>query len=226
MAIGDRLLLHVHEVSVIFWRRQGPVRALAEVTLEVRPGECVALIGSSGSGKSLLARVAAGELPPSAGAVFFDGLNVYERRREFRAQVKLCRLGYLPECPGVARGGDLMAHILRGLPSRIQVLAQERAERFLEELELAGKIHWSPQELSSGERQRLELVRALAPKPDLLVLDNPTAHVDDHFIGKISEILRDFNLRGGAIFLVSNEPRLRKLAGRVYRLEGGVLSPV
>ncbi|MCS7239308.1 MAG: ATP-binding cassette domain-containing protein [Thermoguttaceae bacterium] len=226
MTSGDRSLLSVREVSVIFWRKHGPVRALAEVSLEIKPGEFVALVGSSGSGKSLLARVAAGELAPSAGNVLFDGLDIYERRRDFRAQIRTCRLAFMPQLPDFCHRGDLLAHVLKGLPSRMHVVARERAERLLEELGLGPKVHLEPRELSAGELQRLALVRALAPKPELAILDNPTAQLDDHYASKVAEILKDFHLRGGAVLLVSNDQRLRKMAGRIYRLENGVMSPI
>ncbi len=223
MVHDNQYLLSVTEVSVIFWRKDGPVRALAEVSLSLRQGEFVGLEGPIGAGKSLLLSVAAGERAPSAGTVLFDRTDLYRVSRWARSNLRRTRIGYLPELPVFRQRSSILESVLDGVPARLVVVARERAERLLEEFGLSRKSTWRASELSAGESQVLGLVRALAPKPDLLVADCPTRLLDDRYADKVAEIIKDFHLRGGTVLIASADPRLQRLADRVLRLEGGGL---
>lgn len=223
MAGENKPLLHLDEVSVIFWRKDGPVRPLAEVSLCVNPGEFVAIVGPSGAGKSLLLQVAAGEKPPSAGSVYFEGVDLYNAPRRLRREIRTSRIGFLPELARLAVRATIFENTLRGVPWRMHVVAKERAERLLEEFGLADKALWRPWELSLGQQQLVGLIRALAPKPDLLIADCPTRLLDDQYAHKVAEILKDFHLRGGTLVIATNDRRLHERADRVVRLENGVL---
>jgi osmoprotectant transport system ATP-binding protein len=168
----DRIALAAREVS----KRYGPVTALDRVSLEVRRGECVALIGESGSGKTTLLRCFNRLSDPDEGVVMVDGedvavLDPVTLRR---------RVGYVPQEGGLlphwrVRRNVALVPWLRGLPAAL-VLADRALG--LVGLEPASVGERWPRELSGGQRQRVAVARALAARPDIVLLDEPFGALD------------------------------------------------
>ncbi|MER6527313.1 ABC transporter ATP-binding protein [Streptomyces sp. NPDC001508] len=165
-------------------RRRTAVRAVDDVTLTLHRGEVFGLIGESGSGKSTLARLAGGLLPPTTGSVTFDGLDVGSAdQRSLRALRR--RFQYVFQDAVTAlnprvRAGDQIARPLVRLGRAAG--RQEARERTARALSLVG-LHPDhadryPREFSGGQRQRLQIARAIALEPDLLILDEPTSALD------------------------------------------------
>jgi len=225
LAISVSALLTVDDVSIIFWRREGPYRAIAEVSLAIKPGDFVVVTGPSGSGKSLLLTVAAGLRPPSAGTVWFDGTDLYQQPRRVRDRIIASRISYIPQIPNFRKTRTLLENLMLGVPGRLRVVVRERVDRLAEEFRLTAKMNWKVEDLSLGEAQRASVIRALALKPDLLVADSVTALLDDEGAAKVLESMKDYHLRGGTVLAASNDPRVLRLARSVYVLEHGTLKP-
>ena len=200
---------------------------LRGVDLALRPGELVALVGVNGSGKTTLLRLLSGVLAPTGGELHLFGRPVAAwSRMELAARVAVLPQGL--ELPAGFRVGELVAmgrlpHARSWFGSTGQdEAAVERALRDADALDLASR---TPDELSGGERQRVLLAMALAQEPELLLLDEPTLHLDlAHQLAVLETIRRLRHQRGIAVVAVLHDLALAAaLAPRVAVLDGGSL---
>lgn len=199
--------------------RYGPVRALAGVDLEVRPGQVVAVLGPSGSGKSTLLRAVAGLEPLAAGRIRWDGRDlqgVPPHRRGF---------GLMFQEHLLFGHTDVAGNVAFGL--RVQGLGRaeihRRVARLLDLVGLPGYEHRSVTSLSGGEAQRVALARALAPGPALLMLDEPLGSLDrprrEQLVGELGALLRDAGVT--VLFVTHDQDEAFALAERVVVLAEG-----
>jgi ABC-2 type transport system ATP-binding protein len=190
-------------------RRYGRVVALAPTTLEIARGEAVALIGPNGAGKSTLLSILAGALEPSEGAI--ESGNAVRR------------VGWVPQSPAhysrltPRENLELFAR-LEGLPD-----ADETAEHFLQLLELPDDGRLTSQ-LSAGNQQRLNLAVALLGRPEVLLLDEPTASLDPRQRRRLWDVAGQVRERDGAVvFATQNLEELEHFASRVVVLLDGAV---
>jgi len=202
----------------------GDYTALDGVSLEIRRGEAVAVMGPSGSGKSTLLNMVSGLDRPSAGAVVVGGedvgtltekgLAVFRRRRVGMVFQFFHLLDDLPALDNVALAGRLAG--LRARPAR------QRAAGLLAELGIADRGDVYPSSLSGGERQRVAVARALMNQPALLLADEPTGALDSRSGDAVVEMLTELNRLGQTLVLVTHDPGLAaRCAGRVVEIEDG-----
>ena len=202
------------------------VDALSDVDLVVHPGELVALIGPSGSGKSSLLAVAGALLRPTTGTVRVAGEDVHTLGARDLADLRRRRLGFVFQSGGLfpaltAVEQLLLADDLRG---RRGAGARERAEALLTELGLGDRLDHRPDRLSGGERQRVAIARALVGRPDLVLADEPTANLDRARSRDVVALLADRAHRDrAATLLVTHDPEGLEHADRVVELVDGRL---
>ncbi|MFE1320355.1 ABC transporter ATP-binding protein [Kitasatospora phosalacinea] len=194
-------LLRLDAVSKSYAHRP----AVADVTLEVRAGESVALVGESGSGKSTLARLALGLVRPDAGSVTFEGRDPSRLRARADRDVR-ARLQFVPQHPRgslnpALRSGEAVAFALRAH----RVPRRERADRTAElfrQVGLAPELaRRFPRELSGGQLQRVAVARALATGPALVVCDEPTSALDRDTQERLLDLLAELRERTGTAYL-------------------------
>jgi lipopolysaccharide export system ATP-binding protein len=212
-------LLQTEGLTKTYRRR----RVVDGVSIRVEAGEIVGLLGPNGAGKTTSFRMVVGVVPPDRGTVTFDGHDVTRMPMYRRARRGL---GYLSQEPSVFRRMSVLDNVLAVLEAR-RVPRRERldrAEGLLEELALGHLRDAFGATLSGGERRRLEIARALATQPKLLLLDEPFAGVDPITVEEIQKILRQLVVRGIAILITDHavEATLR-IAGRAYILDHGVV---
>lgn len=181
-------------------RSYGATLALAPVTLTVHPGSLCVVTGANGSGKTTLLRLAAGVLVPSTGSRHVTGSAVYLRAGDgARAPQRVAKAVRFSAALG---GGD--------------------AEQALDTAGLAGLAERRADELSAGQRARLTLAVALACRPDLACLDEPTAHFDDAGVKTAAEAIRSLTDAGTAVVVATHDPDpLAGLVDGLLRLEEG-----
>ena len=198
--------------------------ALDGVSLRIRAGEAVAVMGPSGSGKSTLLNMVAGLDRPTSGSVVVNGddlgklnetgLALFRRRRIGMIFQFFNLLDDLPALDNVALAGQLT-----GTPA---VQARKRAMELLGELGIAGRKNIYPAQLSGGERQRVAVARALMNRPALLLADEPTGALDSKAGEQVMDLLLDLNQIGQTLLLVTHDERLAtRCASRVVEVVDG-----
>jgi iron complex transport system ATP-binding protein len=219
-------ILELKEVGFGYHRRGRPDReVLRGVSLSVTPGELVALLGPNGSGKTTLFRVAVGLLPAASGSVRLDGRPVMDWTRREVAQ----RIAILPQLPTVPDGFRVEELVEMGRApharSRFGASAEdaEAVERALIDADAVDLVGRRVDELSGGERQRVLVAMTLAQEPRLLLLDEPTQHLDlAHQVALLATLDRLRRTRGLAVVAVLHDPALTALADpRVVLLSAG-----
>ena len=203
------------------------VRAVDGISLNIRAGEFVALLGPSGSGKSSLLNLVAGLDRPSAGAVIVQGNNLATLSRDELAKHRLHTVGMVFQSFNLIPSMSLLENV--ELPMRFaEIDRKERgglARKSLERVGLGKRITHRPVELSGGEQQRASLARALINKPKLLLADEPTGNLDSRTGTEIMDLIRDLNqTMGMTLLMVTHEQALaEKYAGRMVHLADGKL---
>ena len=191
------------------------------VSIQVKQGEIVGLLGANGAGKTTSFRMVVGMVKPDNGKVMFQGKDVSRMPMYRRARLGL---GYLSQESSVFRNMTVLDNILAVLEAR-RVPRKERLERamsLLEDLQLTRLKDSLASNLSGGERRRLEVSRALATEPSLLLLDEPFAGVDPITVEEIQRILSKLSARGIAILITDHAVlETLRISDRAYILHQG-----
>ncbi len=156
------------------------VRAVDGVTLEIQPGEIVALYGPSGSGKTTLLLLAAGLMAPDSGSVQFGGRDIGGMSARESAHYRLHDIGFVFQSFHLMPGTSALDNALIKLPVSGYTVreAREKATPWLQRVGLGARLEHRPEQLSMGERQRVAIARALVGEPNLLLADEPTGNLD------------------------------------------------
>jgi peptide/nickel transport system ATP-binding protein len=199
--------------------------ALRDVSLQLGSGELVVVMGPSGSGKSTLLGLIGGFERPDSGVVRWHGRPLAElsatevaRRRASEFGVVFQSLGLFPAL--TARENVYLPLLISGADPDSAAAA---AESWLRRLGLKDRAEHRLFELSLGQQQRVAVARALAPDPDIVLADEPTAELDQEAANVVAEALREVSLRGGGVILASHDPRVLLTADRVLVLRAGCL---
>jgi putative ABC transport system ATP-binding protein len=198
--------------------------ALAHVSLEVAPGEAVAVMGPSGSGKSTLLNLVAGLDRPTSGAIVVGGQRVDALSETGLARFRRRDVGMIFQFFNLLDDMTVVDNIL--LPAQLAGLpaarARDRAFELMAALRITPHADAYPARLSGGERQRVAIARALVNRPALLLADEPTGALDTATGEEIGELLLDLNSSGQTLILVTHNPDLAaRYARRVIQLVDG-----
>lgn len=203
------------------------IRAVDGISLEVEPGEFVALLGQSGSGKSTLLNLLAGLDRPTSGSVLVHGRDLAKMSSEDLARYRRNDVGMVFQSFHLIPSMKVTENV--ELPMRFaEVEREQRGERVRESLERVGlgkRMEHRPSELSGGEQQRVSLARALANRPSLLLADEPTGNLDSRTGEDILNLIRDVSLSlGMTVVMVTHERALaERFAQRLIFLADGKL---
>jgi ABC-type multidrug transport system ATPase subunit len=183
----------------------GKVHVIRNVTFDCCRGEWIVLTGRSGAGKSTLLRAINGLCPPSAGRVWALGSWIPGRPRRESRRVWRCT-GTVQQEPALFQSKSVLANVEMGLRAAgtDRLAAARQAREYLDRFGLEDKIGERPASLSGGERQRVALARAIAPGPELLILDDPTAHLDDGSAKIVLSAIQDLVQRGATVVMSSH----------------------
>ena len=188
-------------------KRFGARTVVDDVSLAVRSGEVVGLLGPNGAGKSTSFHMLVGLLPADGGTVHLDGADLTNRPMHARARLGL---GYLPQEPSVFRKLTVEQNLLAILELRRGLDARRRGERARELMQAFGIEHLRRargENLSGGERRRVEIARALAARPRFMLLDEPFAGVDPISISEIHDLIRQLSESGIGVLVTDHNVR-------------------
>ena len=204
-------------------KRYGSLTVLDDVSLNVEPGEIIAVIGRSGSGKSTLLRCINGLEPIQAGRIVVDGETVGEKAtdlRRLRQRVGIVFQSYnlFPHL-SVSRNITLAPTITKGMS---EAAAREIARDVLQRVGLEDKIDAYPDQLSGGQQQRVAIARSLAMQPKLMLFDEITSALDPELTGEVLKVLEDMARSGMTMILVTHEIGFaRRFGSRVVFMHAG-----
>lgn len=225
---GENPLVHVRNISKHFGEGDTRVDALRDVSLEVRPGQVVALLGPSGSGKTTLLNVIGCILEPSSGWVSLDGDVVYEGRwlRSDLRKLRLEKVGFIFQFHNLLPfldSTDNVAVVL-SLAGFDTAESKKRAVELLDYLEVGHRKDAMPANLSGGEAQRVAIARALANRPRIILADEPTAALDSQRAGIVMDLLRKVATeQQAAILAVTHDEKIFDRFDHIFHLRDGRL---
>jgi ABC-type lipoprotein export system ATPase subunit len=210
-------MIHLDNVSKVYRKGDAEVRALDGFSLHVETGEFVAVRGRSGSGKSTLLLTVGGMVRPTSGSVQIAGSDIYAMSAGARTRWRAEQIGFVFQ----------MFHLLPYLNvlDNVQVphlagasASREDARKMLEHFGLGDRLMHNPAELSTGERQRVAVARALITQPRLILADEPTGNLDPDSAHTIMDYLKEYHEQGGTVLLVTHEELAEQYAQRTVEL--------
>jgi putative ABC transport system ATP-binding protein len=219
----------VRVTDVVKRVRDGSTRrtVLDGVSFEVRRGELVIVRGPSGSGKTTLLAIVGAMLSPTSGEVHLEGEATSRLRDAHRAEIRRRKVGFVFQDLQLFDGLSALRNVLLPkVPDGITAADEQRARALLEQRGLGALTDAKAKGLSGGERQRVALCRALVNDPSLLVLDEPTAHLDDTHAAAIAEELAQLAKEGRALLVATHDARIAESPGvtRVLDLVAGKIT--
>jgi len=197
---------------------------LKGITLEIKSGESVAIIGASGSGKSTLLGLLAGLDEASAGRVVIGDTDLGKLDEDGRALFRGQHIGFVFQSFQLLPALTALENVMLPLELQGQGNAREQAEHFLERVELGPRMAHYPRQMSGGEQQRVAIARAFAAKPSILFADEPTGNLDTRTGTHIIDLLFELNRQEGTtLVLVTHDQSLAERCDRRLCLEAGAL---
>ncbi len=227
VAAAEAAAIHAQDLCRHYRMGDTLIRAVDGVSLTVRGGEFVALLGSSGSGKSSVLNLIAGLDRPTSGSVIVQGRDLAQLSREDLAHYRLHTVGMVFQSFNLIASMTLAENV--ELPMRFAEVERGKrdglAREALARVGLQARMNHRPSELSGGEQQRAALARALINRPQFLLADEPTGNLDSHTGTEIMNMVRDFNQQlGMTVVMVTHERALaERYAQRLVFLADGKL---
>jgi len=221
-----KTVVEANALRKTYRRGRQEVVAVASVSLSVRAGEMVAIMGPSGSGKSSLLNLLGALDRPDSGEVWFEGKALSQLDDAARTLLRRERVGLIFQFFNLlplltALENVTLPLLLAGAP---RAVAERRAEELLERMGIAARRDHTPDELSGGEMQRVAIARALSPRPPLLLADEPTGNLDSKSGAEVLELLRAASRESGAaVLMVTHDARAAAVTDRVLEFKDGRL---
>ncbi|MBI3830062.1 MAG: ABC transporter ATP-binding protein [Planctomycetes bacterium] len=214
-------MLAVRDLTKSFTGPGGEVRALAGVSFELAAGDFLAVQGHSGSGKTTLLLACGALQRPDSGSVTIAGQDPYRLGAEERAAFRARHIGFVFQQFHLIPYLTVLENVLAPLLALNASAAPARAMELLERFQIQDRAAHRPQQLSTGERQRTALARALLHRPKLILADEPTGNLDEQNADTVLDSLRELAKEGAAVLMVTHDNRLAAKAARVLALEHG-----
>jgi putative ABC transport system ATP-binding protein len=221
--------LKTEAVSKSYQVGNATIKAVDAVSIEVCPGEFVALVGPSGSGKTTLLAMLAGLLRPSQGGILIDGRDVSKMSEKERTAFRRERIGFTFQANNLVPflSARENVELMLRLNGRLDRAGKARAEELLVRLGLGDRLNNLPRQLSGGQQQRVAIARALIHQPSVVLADEPTASLDTErafqVVETFSTMIREQNRAG---IMVTHDLRLVQYVDRVIQMMDGKLARI
>ena len=215
-------MIELYQVSKTVQSGAERLTILSELDLTIPNGQFVAVVGPSGSGKSTLLGLVAGLDAPTSGRILIDGEEVTRMGEDALASLRGRKLGFVFQSFHLIPSMTALENVLAPLEIAGRRDAGVRARRLLEDVELTGRAHHYPSQLSGGEQQRVAVARAFANDPSILLADEPTGNLDSRNGRHVFDLMVEMNRRRGAtLVLVTHDAELAARADRRISLRDG-----
>lgn len=217
-------ILHAENLSKTVLVGGQPLTILQELSLTLKQGDSLAIVGRSGSGKSTLLGLLAGLDLPSSGKVHLAGKSLTELDEDQRALVRAENVGFVFQSFQLLDSLSALENVMLPLELKNHKQARQQATALLQQVGLDTRLNHYPRQLSGGEQQRVAIARAFAAEPKILFADEPTGNLDSQTGEIITQLLFELNqAQGTTLVLVTHDEHLAQRCARQIRLEGGRL---
>jgi putative ABC transport system ATP-binding protein len=218
----DQIVLEARNISKTVPSPEGPLTILADVSLGVRAGETLAIVGASGSGKSTLLAILAGLDSPSTGSVSIAGVDLTALDEDGRAALRGEHVGFVFQSFHLIPSLTAVENVMLPLELARKRDARALAAAALEQVALTPRSSFYPKQLSGGEQQRVAIARAFVTHPAVLFADEPTGNLDTTTGLRITDLLFDLNrVIGSTLILVTHDRTLAQRCARTLELDAG-----
>ena len=195
--------------------------AVHDVSLEIRKGEYVAIMGASGCGKSTLMNILGCLDKPTGGSLRLDDVEVSTLRDEELARVRNRKIGFVFQSFNLLSRTNALENVELPLIYSDRTDITRLAREALAAVGLADRVHHNPGELSGGQQQRVAIARALVTDPEIIFADEPTGNLDSRSSLEIMSLFQQLNEKGRTIVLVTHEPDIAEYARRIIKISDG-----
>lgn len=219
-------MIELKNVSRMYARGTKKIEALHDITLAIKRGEFLSVMGPSGSGKSTLLNIIGGLDQPTSGEVFIDDRPLHGISDDELTLIRRRRVGFIFQFFNLlpiltAAENVCLPLLLEGIPfARVK----PKAESLLRKVGLGERFEHRPEQLSGGEMQRVAIARALIADPSVLLADEPTGNLDSRTSSEIFRLLKDLHSEGQTIVMVTHDPKAAAYGTRIITLRDGSIS--
>lgn len=215
-------IITLQNISKSFGQNSSSIKVLEDLSLDLKKGESLALVGASGSGKSTLLHVICGLEKPNKGNVYIKGVNITDLSTDERSLFRGKEVGFVYQFHHLLP--DLTALENIALPAMLSGIGKEEAfeisASLLEQVNLNDKKENRPNELSGGERQRVAIARAMSNNPSCLIMDEPTGNLDKKNVENFMNLLMDMvSIREIALIIATHDNNVSSRLDKLLNLE-------
>lgn len=216
-------MIRVDHLNKYYINGEVKLHALKDLSFHIEEGEFVAIMGSSGSGKSTMMNILGCLDKNSEGTYILDGIDVSKIKDEELCKIRNVKIGFVFQSFNLLSKLTALENvelplIYAGIGKKER---EEKAKKVLKKVGLEDRMHHKPNELSGGQKQRVAIARALVNDPAIILADEPTGNLDSVSEREIMEIFTDFNKQGKTIIVVTHEPEVAKYMKRVLLFKDG-----
>lgn len=207
--------------------KDNEVKALTDVSIEIKKGEFVAISGISGSGKSTLLNIIGCMDSPTYGEYFFDGLEVGKASGDKLAEIRNARIGFVLQDNALLNNESVFANVRLPLIFSKKFKIKEHKKRvhdILEMLNIGTLAKKKVRELSGGQRQRAAIARAMVNEPDIIMADEPTSALDSKTAYEILNVFKSLNESGVTVIIVTHDKKVMEYASRIITIVDGSIA--
>jgi len=221
MSTGNDVIIRLSHLEKSF----GDNRVLLDINFEVRRGEVISVIGSSGSGKSTMLRCINLLEEPTGGEIMYEGVNIQDKSvklTEYRSKVAMVFQQFNLFNNMTALENCIKPQMI--VLKRSKEEATKIALEYIEKVGMSAYVNARPSQLSGGQKQRIAIARALSMNPEVILFDEPTSALDPEMVGEVLSVMRDLAKAGYTMIVVTHEMGFaREVSERVIFMDGGVI---
>jgi putative ABC transport system ATP-binding protein len=220
--MSAQIVLEAQNLSKTVSSPEGPLTILSPVSVTVRAGETLAIVGASGAGKSTLLALLAGLDSPSTGRVLIAGVDITDLDEDGRAAVRGQHVGFVFQSFHLIPSLTALENVMLPLELKGRRDARQAAAQALDQVGLTPRAAHYPKQLSGGEQQRVAIARAFVTEPAVLFADEPTGNLDTHTGQRVTDLLFELNRKtGSTLVLVTHDRSLAQRCSRTLELDAG-----
>lgn len=215
-------ILHTKNLRKIYGAGENQVKALDGITLSIKQGEFVSIVGTSGSGKSTLLHMLGGLDRPTEGSVFVDGKDIFSMKKDALTIFRRREIGFVFQAFNLIPVLNVYENIVLPIELDGNVVDKKYVEEVVTFLGLEDKVKCMPNQLSGGQQQRVAIARALATKPAIVLADEPTGNLDSRTSQDVLSLLKVTGQKfNQTIVMITHNEEIAQMADRMVHIEDG-----